>query len=313
MKSSLASACCTIVTLVLLAVSLRYLADFWLLAFFYSLQLHFALAAMIGSLVGIGLGARRWGGLLLLASITVTGHALWMQYEIQPPRGTVMAEATRLKVLSFNILGDNFRNGEAIRDMILGSGADVAFVMEAGPLAGHLDALAQTYPYRLGCGVLTAECDLMLLSRHPMRASEMRSMSDLRGDRFALAEIDVEGQPVSVAAMHLTKPYYDTYHSRELAAATAFLAGATKPLIVGGDFNSASSAPDMQRFMRRNALMASGLEPATWPIRAGRIGVPLDHIFASRDTRPVSLTRIEDNYGSNHFGLVAEIALPPRD
>jgi len=83
------------------------------------------------------------------------------------------------------------------------------------------------------------------------------------------------------------------------------------PLVVAGDFNSAILDPRIQRFMRRAGLHTVFPEPATWPIKAGRFGIGIDHVLARPPLRLKSVERIKDNMGSNHFGLMAEFTVDP--
>lgn len=297
----------------LLVVGLRYVTDFWLLAFFFSLQPQLGVVAALGALACLALhrGAFAYG--LLVVSLLLCGHAFWMKREFLPPTDvTVPADATRFRLLSFNILGNNYGNVGRIIDMVNASGADVAYLLEAGPLLHHLSDLSSVYPYRIGCGIVVETCDLMIMSKHPIEAPGFVSLSDIRSNRFAVATIRIGGQPIEFAAIHLTKPYFDDYHTTELRRAGAILRKRGGTLVIGGDFNSDTIAPDMQRFLRRSGLQTAGTEPATWPVEAGVFGIPIDHIYTSKAIIPLSLTRLEDDYGSNHYGLIADLAIPAR-
>lgn len=296
----------------LLVVSLRYVTDFWLLAFFFSLQPQLGVVAALGALACLALHRSAFGYALLVVSLLLCGHAFWMQREFLPPSDVeAPADATRFRLLSFNILGNNFANVGRIIDMVNASGADVAYLFESGPLLHHLSDLEEVYPYRIGCGVEIETCDLMILSKYPIEAPRVVSLSDIRANRFAVATIRIAGRPIEFAAIHLTKPYFDDYHTTELRRAGAILRKRGGTLIIGGDFNSDTIAPDMQRFLRRSDLQTAGAEPATWPVEAGIFGIPIDHIYTSKAIIPLSLTRLEDDYGSNHYGLVADLTIPP--
>lgn len=296
----------------LLVVSLRYVTDFWLLAFFFSLQPQLGVVAALGALACLALHRSAFGYALLVVSLLLCGHAFWMQREFLPPSDVeAPADATRFRLLSFNILGNNFANVGRIIDMVNASGADVAYLFESGPLLHHLSDLEEVYPYRIGCGVEIETCDLMILSKYPIEAPRVVSLSDIRANRFAVATIRIGGRPIEFAAIHLTKPYFDDYHTTELRRAGAILRKRGGTLIIGGDFNSDTIAPDMQRFLRRSDLQTAGAEPATWPVEAGIFGIPIDHIYTSKAIIPLSLTRLEDDYGSNHYGLVADLTIPP--
>lgn len=293
----------------LIVVSLRYVTDSWFLSFFFSLQPQLGVTAALGALTCLVLKRSAFGYALLTASLLLCGHALWMQREFLPAQIGMPSEATRLRLLSFNMLSNNHENASRIAEMINASGADVAYLFESGPLLHHLPALQAAYPYRIGCGILVEECDLMILSKYAIEDPQFLSLSEIRSNRFAMATIRVGGQSVQLAAIHLTKPYFDDYHTIELRRASMVLRERGGPVVIGGDFNSDTIAPDMQEFLRRNALQTAGTEPATWPVAAGIFGIPIDHIYVSKDIVPLSLTRLEDAYGSNHYGLIGDLAL----
>lgn len=311
MRDRLSLVFCVLLSLGLAIVSLRYVTDFWLLSFFFSLQPHIGVAAVLGALFCLVLRRNVFGWLLLSLALFLCGHAFWMQREFLPATSVAPSGSAPFRMLSFNILGDNFANVSRIVEMLNGSDADVAFVLEAAPLEHHLEKLSAAFPYRMGCGALVDGCDLMILSKHPFEQPEFMSLSDLRSDRFAMAGIRIGGKRVQLAAIHVTKPYFDDYHTEELRRAGIELRKRGGPTIIAGDFNSDTIAPDMQRFLRRNALWATGPEPATWPVEAGVFGIPIDHIYTSADIVPVSLKRIGDSYGSNHYGLIADLAVGP--
>ena len=312
MRQVFSTVVCTVISLMLIVLSLRYVTDFWILTFFYSLQLHIALGCIVVMLLHLLLIRRNGYAFLLLAvSLFIAAHSLVM---LREPTGTaVPAEAAPVyKLMSFNILSENFENGSHIADMVIASGADVVYIFEAAPLETELARISAAYPYRIGCGAGTDTCDLLLLSRTPILQQKVESLSDLRRDRFAMADIELGGQIVHFAAAHLSKPYFDDYHMEELRFVAKYLREVQGPLILGGDFNSASIAPDMQKFLRRSKLSTASMEPATWPIVAGRAGIAIDHIYARQPLALKSVNRIDDAYGSNHYGLISEFVLNNR-
>lgn len=303
---------CTCTALVIAILSLRYVTGFWLLALLFSLHLHIAFLAIFGALAALVVHRGRIAALLLVSALALFAHGLWMKYEVVPPRREAIEGSTPFRLLSFNMLADNFRNAERIAGMLQTSGADAVVILEAAPLQGYLAGLQATFPYRLGCGTVSRSCDLLVLSKHPIRSGRYESLSDLRPDRFVLAEIDVAGQTLHLAGAHLTKPYYDDYHWLELREMSRHLSAVGDTLLLAGDFNADSIALDMRFFLRRNGMTAAGWEPATWPVRAGRFGVAIDHIYLREGLNPLGVSRLKDNYGSNHFGLIADVAIPPR-
>jgi len=309
MRQTLSVAICVIVSLVLGAIGTRYVHPHWFFATLHSLQLHATVVCVVAMLLALALKRHFLVWLLFSASVLFTGHTVLMGFDFINRPTEAEANAPTFRLLSFNILNDNFENSDAIAKTILSSGADLVNVMEAAPIRAHLDELARVYPYRVGCGVLIPFCDQLMLSKTPIETPAVKSLSDIFPSRFILAKVTVAGRTINFAGIHTTKPYFDNFHSLELGRAALAITETNGPLLLSGDFNASSLAPNMRRFLSLTQLKTGGWEPATWPIRARRFGVPIDHIYARAPLKIKSVTQLPDALGSNHYGLIAEIAI----
>lgn len=309
------TAYCVFSVLSTLAVGIlaaRYAVHLWILAFFESLQTHFSLVAIALALIALIFKRHWYAALILAAGIALCVHSVVMLREFAAPAivETPSAQAKRYKLLSFNIENDNFENGARIADFILASQADVVEIFEAEPILSQMDRITQLYPYRIGCGAMTPDCDSLLLSKRPFRTQEIRSIGGLWNNRFILANIDMDGQPVNFVTTHLSKPYFDDFHENELDLLARRVNGMSDPLILAGDFNASVIAPDMREFLAATGLRHVFPESATWPIEAGALGIAIDHVFARAPLRLISVKQIPDAMGSNHFGLMTEFDVP---
>lgn len=214
MTAKLSCMVSTAVAAVLVIASLRYITDFWLLAFVTSFQLHIAIICILLSWLVFWLMRDAFSAVLLVWSIALAVHAVAMLLDFSTS-ATAAPDAQPFRLLSFNVLMDNAANAEVIADAIVESHADAVYLFEADALQSALPRLQQTYPHRLGCFEGTPGCDLVILSKRPLLEGHFHSLSDLRRDRFAIAKIDLDGREVTLAAAHLTKPYFDDYHRDE--------------------------------------------------------------------------------------------------
>jgi endonuclease/exonuclease/phosphatase (EEP) superfamily protein YafD len=296
-----------LITAVLLLVSLRYVTGFWLLSFVYSFQVHLGLACAAGSVVAL-LVKRHWYGFLMLALATflnIHGFVMLREFAGKP----VPDDAPALfRLMSFNVEINNAGNEGRIADAILVSGADVVDIMEAEPIARELPRLQQIYPYRIGCDT-PGECDTLVLSKRPFLSQGVADLGSLWKRRLTSAEIDFGGNRIQFLFPHLSKPYFDRFQVEELKDLRNAVWSSQGPLVVAGDFNSAIIAPGIQHFLRETGLKTVFPEPATWPIRAGVFGISIDHVLARSPLLLKSTSRLDDNFGSNHFGLVADFVL----
>jgi endonuclease/exonuclease/phosphatase (EEP) superfamily protein YafD len=299
---------CVLATLALLVITARYVTDQWILAFFESLQTHISILAAVLAMLAL-LVKRHWYAVfLLVAAFVLAGHSIFMLHEYASPAAVADARPS-FRLLSFNIDSDNFANGERIGDLIAGSKADIIVVSEAAPLLAQMARLSDVYPYRVGCGVLVEDCDSLLMSKRPFVKQEIRDLGSLWDNRFILVTIDLDGQPVTLAAAHLSKPYFDDFHNDELDILREIMNLAKGPLLLTGDFNASVIEPDMRNFLASTNLRHLFPEPATWPIETGAFGISIDHVFARAPLQLKSVEQIPDNMGSNHYGLMSQFTV----
>lgn len=168
MTAKLSCMVSTVVAAVLFIASLRYITDFWLLAFVTSFQLHIALACILLSCLVFWLTRDAVSALLVVWSLALAIHAVAMLTEFSTS-ATAAPDAKPFRLLSFNVLMDNATNADAIANKILESGADAVYLFEAAALQSVLPRLQQTYPHRLGCYTGTSGCDLVILSKDHCR------------------------------------------------------------------------------------------------------------------------------------------------
>lgn len=297
-----------LVSLLLAAISLRYVTHTWLLAFIYSFQAHFALAALAASVVLLVIKRHWYAYGLLTIAVVLLGHGILMlkAFEASPTAATTPPV---LKLMSFNIENINFENGSRIADAVIASGADVVNILEAIPLKPEMERLSVAYPYHIGCGTITNGCDTLVLSKRPFSEQSVKSIGDMWPNRLVQVALDIDGTTIHFVSVHLAKPYFDDFQVDELADLKDAVAAVEGPLLLAGDFNSAIIDPHIQDFVRTAGLNTVFPEPATWPIRAGAFGIAIDHVLARPPLRLTSVTQIADDAGSNHFGLMAEIAV----
>ncbi|WP_284776198.1 endonuclease/exonuclease/phosphatase family protein [Agrobacterium sp. lyk4-40-TYG-31] len=308
MKARLTCVTALALVLALSVISARFFVDLWLLAFVTSFQLHIAVLVAIAALLCLAVLRSRVFLIIITWALTLSAHALYMEREFVTD-GYAPKDARAFRLLSFNVLMENSANAESIADTIIASNADVAYVMEAAALTTALPRIQETYPYRIGCGEGTQRCDLLILSKRPLEDARIGTLSYVSRERFGMAVVDIDGVKLTLAAAHLAKPYFDEYHRNELNRISSTIAAVSGPLILGGDFNSASIAPDMQDFLLDTDLKKAQWEPATWPIDAGAFGIAIDHIYARRPATLMRLERLPQNLGSNHFGLIADFRI----
>lgn len=221
----------------------------------------------------------------------------------------VDADGTAFRVFHMNVLQPNTAYATAI-DQALASNADLISVQEVGPswAAQLTERLAERYPYahmepRINC------YGIALFSRVPFRSVHTIT---LQGAPFIEAELEVEGRPVRVLAVHTSSPIsYGHFQRRnlQLAALGDRLAQGDTATIVVGDLNTVPWDQAYRRFCARSGLRST--TPATqrtWPSVGPLALIPLDHLLLSPGIVPTALRTVHIP-GSDHKGLLAELIL----
>ncbi len=276
---------------------------------FDSLRFHVA-AALLVLVIALSLfgGHLRAGifGLVLAAAI---GQGALIIIDQQQAREFARAGTTPLlKLVSYNTLQGNRPNGKRIADWLIASGADVIYLMEAGPVTDEMPRLRKTYPYTVGCEA-GRECSTAMLSKTPLTEIGIHSLSSVWPNRLIVAKTTIKGTAINLVQAHMVKPYFDDFAEGEAWVLANGINKLDGPVLLAGDFNAAAWSANIDNLRKAASLVPPPNYPATWPIRLGPLGVPIDNVFTRA---PLVITQIEamdDAMGSNHRGLVAEIGL----
>jgi endonuclease/exonuclease/phosphatase (EEP) superfamily protein YafD len=244
------------------------------------------------------------GALLLLCV------GLILPYEMAPRQ---TASDRQLRLLSFNIFFDNAHLDEVVT-RVRAINADVVFLLEVERKnRDGLRGLDQDYPYRIECWQ-KRRCDILVLSRVPLKDLEPRLTIINTPPAWAAAEIEFKGCRFSLVAAHLSLPFPFHYPGEQGARAeslTQIVQQIKEPKILAGDFNAATWGAiiaDIAEQTHLNVLTGYG---ATWPTTFPTyLGIPIDNILASHDFTFLS-RELEAIPGSDHRGVLTEIALPP--
>lgn len=274
-------------------------------------SLRFHIAAGLFVLIVLLALSRAWRrALLFLVPLGASlGQGALVIYNQQQPRIEAAAEGMTplFKVMSFNLMTDN-RNGARVAEYIVASGADVVMLMEATPLRPYRDRLLESYPYVAGCEDFS-RCGTTILSRTPLEDIKLSPLSAVWPDRLVTAATEIGGTRVNLVLAHLVKPYFDEFPFEETHRLAKAMEGLDGPLLLAGDFNAAAWSDNIDRLVQRAGLLPPPMYPATWPVRAGPLGVPIDNLFTRGSLVIDRIEAFADAMGSNHRGLTAEVSL----
>lgn len=277
---------------------------------FQSLRFHIA-AALLGLVVLLLVSRAWWRGVLMLvivgASLGQGGLTIYRQQQGRQVYDGQTA-ATTMRLLSFNVLSSNERGAEIV-DYMFEAAPDVVFTMESNAVVPQLDRIATVYPHRLGCSPDGQDCDTMLFSKTPFTDSRVLQFGIFDRWRLVIGKTVIGVVEVTLVATHLTKPYFDEAADVELWQLRRVLQNVSGPVILGGDFNATAWSKPVARFAADAGLVPPPFYPATWPVKLGALGVPIDNLFTRDGARIDAIGAMPDALSSNHRGLLASISL----
>jgi endonuclease/exonuclease/phosphatase (EEP) superfamily protein YafD len=264
------------------------------------------LGLCLGALT-LALGARRIGAVCVLCAVAASVAPFAAYRDVT--RGADAALTADLSVVFFNAFAQNDENAARIVDAAIGTGADILVFAEAEALIDQLDTLRATYAFVSPCSA--AACELLIATDLPVLRSWQLQLNPAWPDRYAVAELDLPGQgPLFLAVGHLAKPWMSGIAGPELARVTAQMNWLNGPSVVVGDFNMPPWSHPMRTLLRDTGFRAPRGGPGTWPAgAAAMMRLPIDHVLVREDVALVAVETFGEGLGSNHLGIVAQIAL----
>lgn len=292
--------------LILLLISVpRWLPGVELLQ---SLRFHLAFLG-IPLAIFLSIAGARWRALAaVILMVASAGQGVIPLVEGFQRRAAVGGDPrATINVLNFNVLSGNM-TPRAAADFIMNEAPDIAIIMEAPGIEPFLSDIATVLPYRLGCDD-PINCDLAMFSQTPLVNPRMLHMWPFLRERLAIARTTIDGVPITVIGTHLSKPYFDELAWVEMERVRDLLQSVEGPLVISGDFNAAAWSDAVAQLSREGDLVPPPWYPATWPVRLGPLGVPIDNMFTRGGALIETIEAPADSHGSNHLALRAQISL----
>ncbi|MEP7292615.1 MAG: endonuclease/exonuclease/phosphatase family protein [Chloroflexota bacterium] len=286
--------------------------------------------AAFAVLLPLALLFRAKRGALLMLPLVVVG-AIWFGRLYLPKAQAQAGDAPTLRVVSFNVWGDN-PNIVEVEDWLREMRADVAIIIEMPSVwADGLPALTETYPEQLILSDTSGlYWDSAVLSRYPLVSAEQIDLGDGEIPQSRIV-VEVDGRQIAVYGIHLYVPvsrtrqmyqtagfYNDSARDSQIRTLLHRLEDEPLPYVVAGDFNMSDQTVIYNELA---ALMGDSFREAgrglgtSWPNfqRFGLTGlipplVRIDYIWHSNDFRAIEAAQ-GPYLGSDHLPLYATLAL----
>jgi len=224
-------------------------------------------------------------------------------------RDRTAGDGPTVKLLTLSTYHSN-PDPAAIRDVVRAQAPDIALLQESnGTAAPVVETLLPGY-YRLG-SCKQQDCTLEILSRWPMRLVKITYGKRVARPDLVVAEIDAPFGTFRVMNLHLPRPYDKSAKAYAVRIAEAARANQALPLIMAGDFNTASGSFGLDRLERASGLTRRDGFIPTYP--ANEL-VPaftgIDHVFADRSWASRGCRRTAAG-NSDHYGVACRLQFRP--
>ncbi|MCC6695544.1 MAG: endonuclease/exonuclease/phosphatase family protein [Candidatus Hydrogenedentes bacterium] len=268
----------------------------------------YTIAAAVAFVILAVLRAWRFAAVALTALVLTGGQVAPYFGASATATATV---GTRLRVMEVNVLTSN-RNHDAFLEMVRAEQPDVIAVLEiSAAWVEVLRELSDLYPHKwvepqednFGIG---------LLSKLPLQDSEV---IDFEGVPAIRAEVEVEGTPVHVFAVHTLPPVNSenaARRNRQLKRLPELVKDVDGSVIVVGDLNATMWSPYFKSLCRDSGLKdvrkGRGIVPS-WPTQFAPVMIPIDHGLHSESLAVTGIHR-GTAFGSDHLPLVVDFIVP---
>lgn len=260
--------------------------------------------ALLGALPALWL--RDWVAFAICAA--VAGYWSLRLFKTKPG-GAEQADVPMLRIVFANLLHGNSDHARAVQ-AIAAMQPDIVALCETTPEARvAFRALEARLPHALDTCVPDELYGIVILSRFPV-TERSRGIGEDALPRHLAADIDIDGRPLSLLAIHPTNPLRVSRAGRvpgEFAAVAALCRQLNDDLILIGDCNAAGWSHWLRQLEQQTGLANDrGLRPS-WPVwLPGPLRLPLDHVWV-RGRLSLRQARLGPRFGSDHLPLIAEI------
>ncbi len=251
------------------------------------------------------LGARRIGGGIALLAVAAAAHFVADHRALSLP---VQPDLTpELRIVFFNALHENAAAADRIATALRAADPDVAIIAEADATYPALPRLSEHYQVLTPCAF--EMCDFLVLARPEVARWWQLTLNPVWEGRYVVTELAGRFHaPRFIVGNHLVKPWFDGISGSEIGKLGAQYDWLPGDVVVVGDFNAAPWTYSMRRLLERTGFRALRRPLSTWPANAGWLGVPIDQVLVHGGARVQKIARFGADLGSNHAGLVVDIA-----
>ncbi len=278
---------------------------------------HFPATALIGSLIltGVLVVTRSWK-ICWLGIVTIIFSALLLTAPyLGFNRISDEMMSSNLVVATGNVLASNNNLNDVANSL---PDADVIALIETtSAWENLLPTLKKRWP-RQWSDLRDNPFGISVLTRSPVLSSEWIMLAPGGYPAFRL-DIDVEGIPVTILAVHAMSPqslHMLKMRDTQFSMLADLIQEIPGKLILMGDLNASLWSSTLLKLMHTTGLRSSrsimglkSVQSGTWPAQAPAImRLPIDHCLVRGNIHPVALKTFTIP-GADHLGIQVELAV----
>lgn len=271
------------------------------------------LLGLIPALIMAAAARRHW----LAVTLAIPTVVIIVNYAplFMPRSQVVFADDGRIKVMSYNIWGNN-KERETIAGVIQQQQPDLLLIQELDTdfVDAFLRDVEESYSDEKIYFTYEPVMRQGIVSRYPLTPLE----GSYAQGRAQKAIIHSPAGDFEVWNVHLIQPVVWSRHYREMTRLAKAVAAEDGPLVVGGDFNTTDQTQVYKKIDRHlnNAHWDSGWGFGfSFPADRSNIkGVPvptavvrIDHIFYSDHFTAYNARTLSESGGSDHFPVITDL------
>ncbi len=222
---------------------------------------------------------------------------------------------TNISVLIFNVLMEN-ENYSQVLELIKSTNADVVLLAEPNHVwAKNLESLKEIYPFREAF-LQDNHFGMMFFSRLEIYDTELQFIVQEDVPSIHTRIKLRSGDEIAFHGVHPRPPTpqdggRSIQRDGELLLVGRAACESNMPCIVAGDMNDAAWSASTSLFKRVSGLLDPRVGRGfynTFHAKYKLLRLPLDHIFHSHHFRLISLQRIKNSCGSDHFPVLIHLS-----
>lgn len=239
------------------------------------------------------------------------------------PRPSADPAAPTLRLMSFNIYGNNHRLS-TVPEPIAAADPDILMIQEYWhnfrPVLD--DPLDVMFPYSVRCQG-GERAFIALFSKIPFETAPGHACVDdiARGERQARISArlrDEAGNAFTVMTTHLDWPHPAARQRLQMAELSQAVSKVSGPFILAGDFNSTPFSQALRAFTAQNRFVRENRLLPTWPadfLGTAPFDIPLflalDHVMTRGGITVTDVRLGASPGGSDHYPLIVDFTVVP--